>query len=111
METLPQALLKLKETRGLDNRGFATLLAVDPPMSSRLLSGQRALSYGVMTRLLVGLRAEEARAILQSYFTDELERIRVGREEKAAELGVKTDDADWPHRVKVVTASSPRAPG
>jgi hypothetical protein len=34
----------------------------------------------------------------------------VGREEKAAELGVKPNDEDWPHRVKVVTASSPRAP-
>lgn len=102
MESLPNALLKLKEARGLDNRGLASLLSVDPPLSSRLVNGQRAISYGVMSRLLVKLTADETRVLLQAYFDDELERIREERAEKAAELGVKLQEPDWPHAVKVV---------
>lgn len=108
MPSLVAELEKFRKTNGLTNAQMWTSLGVDPGLGSRITNGTKGVSYGLMSRFLVKLSAAEATALLQAYFTDELERIREGREEKAAELGIKLSEADWPHRVKVVSAPPPK---
>jgi hypothetical protein len=109
MSSLNSALEKFREKNDYTNAQMWETLGLDPGLGSRVKNGVIGVSHGLISRMLVKLTADDARAVLQGYFTDELERIRIGREAKAVEVGVTLSDADWPHRVKVVAAASPRA--
>jgi transcriptional regulator with XRE-family HTH domain len=101
MDSLPSRLEEIRQDRGLTNLQFAERLGMDSTVMSRLCSGKKGVSHGIISRLLVKLDSNDAQAILQAYFEDELERIREGREAKARELGVKPVKTDWPHRVRI----------
>lgn len=106
MPSLVAELEKYRQTNGLTNAQMWSALGLDPGLGSRITSGTKGVSYGLMSRFLIKLSSAEARAFLQAYFEDELERIRLGREEKAAELGVKLQEPDWPHGVKIVAKTT-----
>jgi len=55
-----------------------------------------------MGQIVVNLTDDEAREVLQAYFSDELQRIRDGRLEKAGELGVKLKNPEFSYAVRVV---------
>jgi len=89
MDALPLELEKLRREEGLTNLQFAEKLGLDHTVTSRLCTGKKGVSHGMMARLLVQLDGEEAQRLLQAYFEDELGRILDGRVEKAEELGVR----------------------
>lgn len=103
--SLHAALEKYRERNNFTKAQMWAVLGVHPGLGSRIASGLKGVSYGLMSRFLVRLSADDARTLLQAYFEDELERIRVGRAEKAAELGVKLHEPDWSYGVKVVAKS------
>ncbi len=89
------------DAHAFTNQQLAAYLGVDQTVLSRLRNEKQPMGHGTMARLLVRLSTDEASALLQSYFDDELERIRAGREAKAREMGIRLTSRDWPHRVRI----------
>ena len=108
MEALPLKLDEIRQASGLTNLQFAEALGFDETVMSRLCSGTKGVSHGIISRLMIKLAGDDAREILQAYFEDELDRIREGRDAKARELGVRLMDRTWPHRVRVESAPEPK---
>jgi transcriptional regulator with XRE-family HTH domain len=101
MDSLHLELEKIRLDRGMTNLQFAKELGVDHTVASRLCSGKKGVSHGLMSRLLVNLDAEDARRLLQAYFDDELARITEGRIEKARELGIRVPKKPWSFKVSI----------
>lgn len=102
MSSLSTALEKICQQRGLTNLGLAQVLCLDPALASRISNDRKGLSHRLMGRMLVNLNDDEARSMIQAYFSDELQRIQEGRIENAEKLGVKLKTPEFPYAVRVV---------
>jgi transcriptional regulator with XRE-family HTH domain len=108
VSNLSEALGQIQQGRKLSGLDLASFFGVSAVMVSRLLNDRQPVGHGTIARLIVKLEPAEASRLLQAYFDDELERIREGRDAKAMEMGMRSVNKNWPHRVRVESVSEPK---
>ena len=102
MSSLSRTLEEIRHHRRLTNVGLSQVLCLDPALTSRISNDRKGLSHRLMGRMLVNLTDDEAKRMIQAYFSDELRRVQECRSEKAAELGIELKNPEFSYSVRVV---------